>query len=99
MAKLLDTTVCTYSPKSNQLQWRNRWFNHDVFVSYSDGGNIEVQGLAQILEPRLNSLKTTEAELRDALLAFDKSGNNSICVQGEDVNSLGPGKCGRNIKM
>jgi len=60
-------------------------------VQSKSGGNIDANGLAKILEPRLSGLRTTETELRDALLAFDKSGNDSICVQDliHSLTSLG----------
>jgi len=55
------------------------------------GGNVDANALAQILEPRLPSLQTTENELRDALLAFDKSGNSSVSVHDlmHSLTSLG----------
>lgn len=55
------------------------------------GGNVDANSLAQILEPRLNSLQTTENELTDALLAFDKSGNSTVSVQDllHSLTSLG----------
>jgi len=45
------------------------------------GGKIDAAGLAAILEPRAKALVTPENELKEALLALDKSGTNTLYIQ------------------